>query len=399
MKRLYYQLRFWIYVHIFCPLAVKRIRRKPVINVIFVIAELGMWKTENLYQAMLSHPRFNPVLRVVPTPENANALQEVVDYLNKRGYEYHVLNRKTPLQKGFKADIVFYQKPYRSCYFRPHRFYRNLNVLFCYASYGIHSILSDYICNQDIHNVIWQYYFENRNCAIETSSLMNNRGRNLVVTGVPMFDRYQKAREEYRFDWKQQDKTKKRIIYAPHFSILPDSLLQYGTFLENGQFMLEMARKYEKEIQFVFKPHPLLQPTLYGYWGKEKTDAYYAAWDSLANAKVELGQYVDLFMTSDAMIHDCSSFTNEYMFTCNPVMYLLHDNSDSHSANLNTMSRDAFELHYKGLTFDDIEKFILDVISGNDAYMQQRKMYYEKYLKPVNGKLATENIIEAILGN
>lgn len=373
-------------------------RRKPVINVIFVIAELGMWKTENLYQAMLAHPRFNPVLRVVSVPGNADTRQKVVDYLNYKGYKYRTLKEATPLQDSFKTDIIFYQQPYRYCYFKPHIFFHNLDALFCYVSYAIHNFMSDFTCNQDLHNIAWQYYFENKSCATETATLMTNRGRNIIVTGVPMFDQYLKAREEYHYDWKQPDETKKRIIYAPHFSIGSDNILHYSTFLKNGEFILGMARKYAGKVQFVFKPHPLLLSHLYEYWGKEKTDAYYAAWDSLSNAKVELGQYVDLFMTSDAMIHDCSSFTNEYPFTCKPVMYLLHDNSNSHASGLNTMTRKAFELHYKGITHDDIEAFINDVINNTDAFAEQRKDYYAEYLKPVNGKLAADNIIEAILG-
>lgn len=392
-----HSLRYWYYVHVFTPWAVKCMRRKPVINIIFVISELGMWKTENLYQAMLAHPRFNPVLRVIPTPENPKAKQTVIDYLEKKDYDYRALNKDTPLQHGFKTDIIFYQKPYYSVYFKAQRFDRNLNTLFCFVTYGVHNIMSDFTCNHLMHNIAWQYYFENDSCAIEMADYMNNRGRNIVVTGIPLFDRFRKSKECYHYDWKPQECVKKRIIYAPHFSFEPDSILHYSTFLKNGDFMLEMAQKYANEVQFVFKPHPLLQPTLYRYWGKEKTDAYYAAWENLDNGQVEMGQYDDLFMTSDAMIHDCSSFTNEYMFTCNPVMYLLHDNSNSHSSNLNTFTQKAFGLHYKGLTHDDIELFIRNVIDGKDALLDQRMEYYDEFLKPLNGKTSVENIMEAIL--
>lgn len=391
------QFRCWYYVNIFTPWAVRRMRRKPVVNVIFVVAELGMWKTENLYQAMLAHPRFNPVLRVVPTPENAKAQQEVIEYLESKGYDYRALDKDTPLQDGFKADVIFYQKPYYYTYFKAQRFDCNLNALYCFVTYGVHNILSDFICNQLMHNIAWQYYFENESCALETADYMDNGGRNIVVTGVPLFDRFHKPRENYHYDWKPQDCVKKRIIYAPHFSFEPDSILHYSTFLENGDFMLEMARKYADEVQFVFKPHPLLQPHLYKYWGKEKTDAYYAAWENLSNGQVEMGQYDDLFMTSDAMIHDCSSFTNEYMFTCNPVMYLMHDKSDSHGSNLNTFTRKAFDLHYKGTTHEEIEDFIQNVINGKDALLEQRKKYYAEYLKPVNNKMSVENIMGAVL--
>ena len=391
------QFRCWYYVNIFTPWAVRRMRRKPVVNVIFVIAELGMWKTENLYQAMLAHPRFNPVLRVVPTWENVKAQQEVIEYLDKKGYDYRALDKGTPLQDGFNADIIFYQKPYYYAYFEAQRFDRNLNALYCFVTYGVHSVMSDFICNQLMHNIAWQYYFENESCAIEIADYMNNRGRNIVVTGIPLYDRFCKSKESYHYDWKLQDCVKKRIIYAPHFSFEPDSILHYSTFLENGDFMLEMARKYADEVQFVFKPHPLLQPHLYNYWGKEKTDAYYAAWENLSNGQVEMGQYDDLFMTSDAMIHDCGSFTIEYMFTRNPVMYLVHDKSDSHGSNLCVFAQKAFELQYKGMTHGEIESFIRNVINDKDILQNERMEYYEEFLKPINGKTSVENILNEIL--
>ena len=150
-------------------------RRKPVINVIFVIAELGMWKTENLYQAMLTHPRFNPVLRVVPTPENQKAQQEVVEYLNRKGYNYRAIDEHTPLQEGFQTDIIFYQKPYHFSYYKPQRFDQNLNTLFCYLHYGAHDYVSNLTANSILHNIAWQYYCENKSCAEDIAKLMDNK--------------------------------------------------------------------------------------------------------------------------------------------------------------------------------------------------------------------------------
>ena len=119
----------------------------------------------------------------------------------------------------------------------------------------------------------------------------------------------------------------------------------------------------------------------------------------MENAQLELGQYIDLFMTSDALIHDCSSFTNEYMYTRKPVMYLLRGSAEIHCSQLNSYSREAFNLHYFGRSDSDIEAFIVDVLNGVDPYRDPREKYYEKYLSPINGKSACDNIINAILGD
>lgn len=105
--------------------------------------------------------------------------------------------------------------------------------------------------------------------------------------------------------------------------------MNYSTFLSIAEELLEFIKNTQLPVQMAFKPHPLLKSQLYNYssWGKEKTDEYYAAWEFLPNAQLETNEYVDLFMTSDAMIHDCGSFTIEYHHTLKPVMYLVNGKS------------------------------------------------------------------------
>ena len=50
----------WIlypFYHLTMESKVKRIRNKKVINVLFVITEVGPWKTKKLYDVMLKHKR------------------------------------------------------------------------------------------------------------------------------------------------------------------------------------------------------------------------------------------------------------------------------------------------------------------------------------------------------
>lgn len=392
------RIGYFNYTRIYCPYKAFLIRRKPCIKVIFIITELGVWKSELLYLAMKAHPRFSPVLRVLPSTENDKAKEEVFDYLQKKQYDYEFIDKEEFVQKDFIADIIFYQKPYIWCYYPKHSFIHNKNALLCYVSYGIHNVLSDYICNQPLHNYVWQYYFENKECAVDTAKIMNNKGRNIKITGVPMLDAFLRPRSSYLDRWKPQLVTKKRIIWAPHFSFEKDSILHYSTFLCYCDFMIELAKKYVGQVQFLFKPHPLLQPRLYNYWGKERTDAYYAEWNSMENTQVGLGQYVDYFMTSDAMIHDCSSFTNEYIYTLNPVMYLTHGKDDHHNSNLNSFASQAYHLHYKGTCKEEIESFVQNVIRGRDEMYRERKDFYDRALLPPNGKSASDNIIDTILG-
>lgn len=392
-------LSYFVYTRIYCPIKAFLMRRKSQINVIFIITELGVWKTENLYLKMKQHPKFNPVIRVLPSTENICAKGEVVAYLNAKGYEYECIDADESLQKRFKADIIFYQKPYLWVYSSQHTFLKNKRSLFCYVTYSFHDVVSDYICNQPFFKYIWQYYFENQKCADETASVMDNKGYNINITGIPMSDAFLLPSELYHAHWKPQLRLKKKIIWAPHFSVSDGDVLAYSTFLKYHQFMVEQAVKYKSQVQLLFKPHPLLFPRLCQLWGQSKVEEYYALWANMDNTQVGFGQYIDYFMTSDAMIHDCGSFTIEYMYTQKPVMYLLKSDSDIHDSNLNSLAKNSFHLHYMGKSEQDIESFIQDVIEGRDILADERTHFFKTNLLPPNGKTACDNIIDAILGN
>lgn len=391
-------LSYLFYTRVYCPTKAFFMRRKAQINVIFVITELGVWKTESLYLKMKQHPRFNPVIRVLPSTENERAKDEVFVYLKAKGYEYEYIATDEPLQKQFKADIIFYQKPYLWVYAPQHTFLKNKSSLFCYVAYGFHNVISNYICNQPFHNYAWQCYFENQKCAEETAAIMDNKGHNISITGIPMSDAFLLPSDAYHARWKPQSQPKKKIIWAPHFSVSEGDILAYSTFLKYHQFMIDLAVKYKNEVQFLFKPHPLLFFRLCRLWGQSKAEEYYALWSDMDNTQVELGQYIDYFMTSDAMIHDCSSFTIEYLYTQKPVMYLLKGESNGHDANLNSLAKDSFHLHYMGKDELDIESFIQYVLEGRDELASKRLDFFKTNLLPPNGKTACDNIIDAILG-
>ena len=50
------------------PFRVRRLRKKSRIRVLFMITELGTWKTEMLYKLMLKHNRFEPIIGISTSP-------------------------------------------------------------------------------------------------------------------------------------------------------------------------------------------------------------------------------------------------------------------------------------------------------------------------------------------
>lgn len=217
-------------------------------------------------------------------------------------------------------------------------------------------------------------------------------GRNTYIAGYAGCEIY--MREDYvpKEVWKKQEVVKKRIIWAPHHTI--DGTFSVSTFLDVCDTMLEMAEKYKDRVQFAFKPHQLLKFKLYEVWGEERTDTYYRRWAELPNGQLEEVEYVDLFMGSDAMIHDSGGFTTEYLYQRKPVMYLLKNNPEEVFNDFGIMS---FGQHYHGRTREDIEHFIEDVVlGGNDPMKEGRERFFEEYLGPYKGKLPSENIMATI---
>jgi CDP-glycerol glycerophosphotransferase (TagB/SpsB family) len=189
--------------------------------------------------------------------------------------------------------------------------------------------------------------------------------------------------------WKLQERPKKRIIWAPHHTV--DYLFNFSNFLNYCEDMLQLAEKYQEEVQFAFKPHPVLKFKLINLWGLEKTEEYYKRWENLSNGQIEQGDYIDLFKTSDAMIHDCGSFTAEYLYTQKPVLFQIRD--EKVKDEFNSFGQLCFEKHYHAYTIEETETFIREiVINGNDPKAEEREQFYKQYLYPQDGVMPSDKI-------
>lgn len=382
------------------------IRQKEKIKVLFMLSDVPLWKTESLYLEMLKNERFEPILGVAllvgDTPtESVRKYNELLVYLERKKYDSVQIMYQT--LQGVKPDIIFYQQPYSEFISDGVFFESSLDCLFCYAPYGLLSLApirsNAFAIDSLYHRYCFQIYFENE-LSFEVNKIALLKGKNSVITGTPIQDTLSLSASNFTNPWKNKDSKRKRIIWAPHHTIPARSnLLNFSCFLDVCDDMIEMAKKYGDKIQFAFKPHPFLRKRLIDYWGEAKTEEYYQKWASMENTQLEVGEYMGLFKYSDAMIHDCCSFTLEYCYTQNPVMYLIKEEGyKEHYQMLNSFGQRAFDLHAKGFTKEDIEEFIQKVLTEEDSLKQRRKEFYDKYLLPPHGKSACENIINAILG-
>lgn len=393
LKNLNLRFRLWFYKRYGIKYLAWRTRRKDKISVLFVLSSLGAWKTESLFAEMLKHPRFAPMLLLTDCYDEDDR-ERLADYSLGKNYPFIKLDGKiSKIKDVYKADIIFYQKPYWGYLDPSISFYNNLGSLFCFVQYSFRTSCLGPAVSQGLFNNCWQLYYENTSLLRQYRGYMKARMKNDYATGIPPMDELLLPKGNYEDPWQGESEVRKRIIYAPHHSFNPENWWQSSTFLETGEFMIELAEKYADKVQWAFKPHPIFRSKLETYWGKEKVDEYFRRWAAIG--QVEEGKYNSLFKYSDAMIHDCGSFIMEYLYTEKPVMYLMR--SDKLYDSFNDFAKEALSLHYHGWNGNDIECFIQDVISEEDPKKEERLLFLRESLTPPQGKTATENIIDCIL--
>lgn len=393
-----FQVIKWLGYHLWLNVKMIRIRRREKIRFLFVLQEMSQWKTEMLYKAMSSHPRFEPILGIVPCMEIPGSEQKVAEYCKEHNYNFVFLSPEKTITQQLDIDIIAHQKPYSDSIYPLHQINANKKTPTIYIPYFLSTITEGWLVNPRVCLLAWRQFIDTESCRKEWVKVNRLHGINYSVTGLPFMDELMLPKSEWRDVWPNVD-NRKRIIYAPHHTIGDIHMegIGYSTFLDYYEFMLRLRDAYKDHVYFVFKPHPRLYPNLLTLWGEQKTEEYYHAWDLPGYSHIEKGQdYLALFKYSDAMIHDCGSFTIEYLYMDKPVMYVTRDNH--HADNLNEVAQKAFDLHYKGKSCADIEAFVKSVIEGIDPLEKERLSFKEQFLTVPNGKSACENIIDVILG-
>lgn len=360
-----------------------------------------MWKYDSLYRLLSDHPRFEPLIVLNPSygkskEVNDGEILEMKAAFQERGYRVHpeiCYSHSLELPKGVKADIVFSTQPYVL-------FPRDFN-----AYKYIHLYVPYYFSSQDharwmydsfLQNICWKIFFPTKATVKIARELMSSNRESCVSVGYPIFDDIQLEKRNHSSPWKPYREGAKRVIWAPHFSINPGAIFKVSNFLSLSGVMLELVNKYRDCIQFAFKPHPFLFQSLCSHpdWGVEKARNYYKTWEEMENSQRAEGDYKGLFVGSDAIIHDCHSFTVEYLYTKNPGMYLTCSDS-SHRPD--SVGVDALNAYYHGSSRRDIEDFIESVVlGGNDPKKEARERFYDKYLLPPNGQGVAQNILDEI---
>lgn len=386
--------------------ALKRIKKKDKINVVFFLIHEAVWKYEKLYHLLINDPRFNPIVLVCPYTiygeENMKIdMENAYNSFKQKGYNVLKSLKEDgtwiDVKKELTPDIIFFTNPH---FLTKYEYYINYykDVLTCYVPYNFgNSHLLKLFHDQDFHNKVWKLFAETEFHKQYSIDIARNKGKNVVVTGFPGTDAFLSDTTDNNISLWKHSSTKK-IIWAPHHTIDDDkNSISFSSFIIYHNYMLDILEKYKGKIEIIFKPHPLLKVKLYNEpsWGKEKTDLYFKKWEDHPWGGINEGEYIELFKSSDAMIHDSGSFLIEYLYTDKPV--LRTDRDETITDRLNSFGKMAYNVHYIAKNKEEINNFIKNIIiNQEDILKNKRTAFKQQYLLPPHNKTASENIYKFI---
>lgn len=366
--------RFW-YQIILIRLKTRSVERK--VSILFLVNEPSKWKYHALYDLLVKNVRFDVAVALTVADidwkldrEGRRAkYQSCGDFFRSRGYAcrdaYDVEHDCTIPLVRLRPDVVFYQQPWRidpsqqpssvcRCaltfyvpYFVPT--FVDLKVNACQTFHK--TLFAHIVINDAIRKFYQSKIFSMSHC------------EKILSLGHPMVDEI--LRKQNTSSQNEKDGS---VIYAPHWSVPSERNVQslnLSTFLIFGEYILEFAER-NKDIHWVFKPHPSLKSVLLrGIWDRHRVEEYYARWESIGEASYT-GDYSELFASSRLMITDCDSFLSEYGMTAKPIIHLI---GPGYGRRKYSPFKEVFETYYQVYSKYDLQyaldKYLLQMQDPN----------------------------------
>lgn len=378
------------------PRIVKRLKKKAKIKVVFIVSENTKWGYQQLYELFDKSERFEPIVLITlltsvfsGKDKTRYNVEENYNFFKDRGMNvaYLFKNGKYLDLKSFHPDIVFWDQPWDlPKKYTPRKVSKY--ALTCYSSYcfGATDLKERYIEHFD--GFLYKYFIEHELSINVCKKYSEFAEKNCEVVGYPKLDAYTKELKGIPGVWRDPEKIK--VIYAPHHSF--DKKTKMATFDENGEFILELAKKHP-ETTWIFKPHPRFKFALLktGLMTEEEIDNYYKEWEEVGTVYTK-GDYIDIFKSSDAMITDCMSFLAEYLPSKHPLIRIVSPTSPKY----NPLGELILSEYYNVYDNEALEKTFLDVVINKNDTRKEKRLDLIKEILDYN-YLASEKIYDCIV--
>lgn len=358
------------------------------IKVAFIVVFDSTFPSAAVFENMMSGNQFDPY--IIVTPDLSRGEKHLFEVYNRafenlyKSYGNRVLHgydtsSKTYMELKDEYKIVFFSNPYKTMV-HPHHYidyFLDKNVLTAYIDYGFPAVkYAREVFNTDFYNKVWRVFTDSYITKRELFLYQPIRGRNSMVTGYAKMDKLYTASID-------TNKKRKRIIICPHHTVLNWKPLDISNFEKYAELFISLPKDFP-EVDFIFRPHPLLFTNMLNSkkWSPNDLDDYMCRLLSSSNMTYDQsGDYFSVFKNSDGMIHDCSSFIGEYLFTEKPCCYMLKDKNQLWQT-YSRLGQKCLNNYYLAFSKDDIYHFIQYVILKDEDPMRiKRVRFAENVLK------------------
>lgn len=383
-----------------------RLREEGRIKVGFVVIFSSTFTYRPIFEAMQTSKEFDPYIIVVPDVSRSlefrntqfrQAMEELEEKYPGCVVAGYVPEANRHIDIGEQYGVLFFSNPYgkmvASVYQIRHFWKKNVLMLYAYYGFGATNY-GRLVMQTDVYNSVWKLLLDTELSLKDLKIHQPIKGKNAVVTGYVKMDELARIPVEER--------KRKRILICPHHTVMNWDALNLSNFVPYAQGILELPKKYP-DVDFVFRPHPMLFDNLrrYNIWTEGQIQDYLDQLEAIPNIVYSTeGDYMELFVNSDAMIHDCSSFIGEYLFTEHPCCYMYKPETKMEDV-YTPLGLRCLEQYYPAHTWDDVIEFIDKVvIAENDPMAGQRHQFTMEVLKfayPNSAQNVVNMIREAIL--
>lgn len=358
-----------------------------------------------IYRLFVKDSRFDTKVVIVPythdsTEEMLKIYQASERYLSSLQIPfcdgYDQIKKEFINYKG-KFDVVFFQAEYSWIRqeFQAKNYPEAMSFLVPYGPYLADNLSDSHFCNPMMYD-LYKIFPLGRSeyDMLSEVSYIGKKNINKFI-GNPKTDCFFDKNYIPQDRWKKQEKKKKRIIWAPHHL-----WADYSNFMDYYEWMVEVAQKYKDELQIAFKPHPALAASLLEkvHWTEKEIQDYIDLWKTMPNTQYENGSWIDLFLTSDAMILDSIGFMAEYSQTKKPACVLYREKEHGvREKRFNKCGEEIYNKLYHAKNTKEVIEFIDNVVIHENDVMKDERIDYilKQYSPPGNGS-AAQNIYEQI---
>ena len=374
-------------------------KRKDKITVVFIIQYPETWNSLRTVYENLKNRNLNVYIFCIPKPLlnsekeykiNSKGCNEAFDFFESQNIDcINALDRNGEWidLKKYNPDYVFYSRPYNIQYplqYKSKTVCKYAKVcLIPYAFNLAKGTTFDIVYNDDFITSTYMTFATNKESLqkIKSKFAWQNfiKSNNFEFLGFPRFDLLTACNIDNTHSYT--------VAWMPRWEFRANGNQQLSHFLDYYNSFIKFAKK-NKEISFIFRPHPLMYSTAIAE--KVLTEAEVKEikerMNSIPNLIIdEEKDYIPTLLKADVLLADYTSLLAEYFVTGKPIIFC-----DNGKKFFNKVGKMLDKTFYHARNWNNIEQLILMLKKGQDIKFKNRKKLINILMPQNAGKIGSQ---------